>query len=186
MERQLKSFWLSSLYPTMLSLALELQQPYSPWSAVMSPHTHDLPHGEGTALPSRDWPLGNTFWALAGLLTWDQDTMVRVLPPVSATNCFYLIRPISVTSVHTCACVWRWFGILHSMGAESGRGDQTTVCKGRNNIRQWEKPEAMTPAVVYRRLSTEMTGLSQSLDGGSVVGDRSTLVVLTHTSFPSS
>lgn len=141
-------------------------QPCSPWSAVSSPHTHGLPHGEGTALPSRDWPSGNTFWALAGLQAWDEDRMLGVLPPVSATNCFYLISLISVTSAHTWACVWRWFGIVPSTKTEPGRGDptwhdQTTLWKGRNNIRLW----VMAPAGVYRWLNAEMTGLSQSPDG---------------------
>lgn len=58
----------------------------SSWSAVSLPHTHGLPHGEGTALPHGDWPSGNTFWALAGWPAWDQDGMARVLPPVSATQ----------------------------------------------------------------------------------------------------
>lgn len=176
MGRQVKSFWLSSLYPTMLSLALELQEACSPWSAVSSPHTHGLPHGEGTALPSRDWPSGNTFWALAGLLAWDQDRMLRVLTAVSATNCFYLISPISLTSAHTWACVWRWFGIVHSTKTEPGRGDQTTIWKGRNKVCLWE----MAPAVVYRWLNAEMTGLSQSPDGG-VSGGRQEHFGDTHT-----
>ena len=124
------------LRPTMLSLALELQQDQGSSSPVAPGQQQAHPTGVVcTTGRAQHCPIGTGLqgtcsgpwqdcWhgARAG---WSECSLV-FLPP----NCFYLIRPISVPSpAHTRARGQRWFGIVRSAKTASGRGGQTWHCQ---------------------------------------------------------